>query len=180
MFFKNVKTGHFYITRFFFLNERLSILTHTKNILLWVWILLTQEKKILTKIFWLADCLCHAILFFNSSLPSMMEKVFSSETDAAAFCIGVTADTFSVVTMLCGKSHVHPSCSLFSCHYCTFYLGCHQNGRAVLLVSSLTLFSLRMSKVPCSAIFLSVNPDMWFWDQQHLAESHIIGCKRGI
>lgn len=55
------------------------------------------KKKNLTKIFWLADCLSQGILFFNSCL---VEKVFSSETDAVAFCVGVTADTFSVVIMV--------------------------------------------------------------------------------
>lgn len=83
----------------FILNERLSILTHTKNISLWVWMLLIQEKT-LTKIFWLADLLSQANPFSDSSLPLVVEQIFCLETDAITFCVGVTAVTFSVVTMV--------------------------------------------------------------------------------
>lgn len=129
------------------------------------------RKIILTKIFWLADHLSQAILFFNSSLPSMVEQVFCSETDAVAFWVGVTAVTFSVVTMVTWqkqRSSFVLAAQLFPFH---FLPGYHHAGGAALLVNSLILFSLGMSKTPCSAFLLSVSPGMRFWEQQHLAES---------
>jgi len=63
----------------------------------------------MTEIFLLSDPLSQAI-FFNSSLPLMVEQFFCSKTDAIGFWVGITAITFSIVTMVTWKKQ----CSSYS------------------------------------------------------------------
>lgn len=114
------------------------------------------------KEFWRADRLSQAILFFNSSLPSVVEH-WCSETDAVAFWVGVTAVTFSVVTMVTWQKQHIPIPLRTSTTIILAGLHC--------LWAPSSFLSLGRSKTPRSAFLLSVNPGTWFWEQQDLAES---------
>lgn len=120
------------------------------------------RKKTLTKVFWLADRLSQAILFFNSFLPSMMEHP-CSETDAVAFWVGVTAVTFSVVTMVTWQKQRIPIPLRTSTTIILAGLHC--------LWAPSSFSPWEGAKPPRSAFLLSVNPGTWFWEQQGLAES---------